>query len=72
MCVEELNQLGEIGERAGEPVDLVDDDDIDTSFSDAIEQTLQPRTIGGPAGIAAVVEALAYESPASVLTRRHP
>src|SRR6185312_9043272 len=62
--VEGLNDLGEIGERSGEPVDLVDDNHIDPSFANAIEQTLQRRTIGGSAGIAAVVEALAHESPA--------
>lgn len=64
MRVEEFDQLGEISERSGETVDLVDDDYIDTSFADAIEQTLQRRTIGGAARIAAVVEALAYKSPA--------
>src|SRR6185437_16840396 len=62
--VEEFDQLGEIGERSGEPIDLVDDDHIDSSFADAIEQTLQCRTVGGSAGITAVVEALAHESPA--------
>jgi hypothetical protein len=29
MLVEQLDQLGEVGERPGEPVDLVDHDDID-------------------------------------------
>ena len=59
-----FDQLGEIRERAGQPVDLVDDDHIDPSFANAIEQTLQRRTIGGAARIAAVVEALAHQSPA--------
>ena len=31
MLVEELDQLGEVGERPGQPVDLVDDDDVDAS-----------------------------------------
>lgn len=66
MRVEEFDQLGEIGERSGETVDLVDDNYIDTSFADAIEQTLQRRTIGGAARMAAVVEALAHESPAFI------
>ncbi len=29
MLVEEFHQLGEVGERAGQPVDLVDDNDVD-------------------------------------------
>ena len=29
MCVEDLDDLGEVGERAGQPVDLVDDHDVD-------------------------------------------
>ena len=31
MGVEHLDQLGEVGERAGQPIDLVDDDDVDPS-----------------------------------------
>jgi hypothetical protein len=31
LCVEELDQPGKIGERAGQPVDLVDNDDIDSA-----------------------------------------
>ena len=31
MRVEEFNQLGEVGERARQPVDLVDDDHVDSS-----------------------------------------
>jgi hypothetical protein len=29
MGVEQFDQLGEVGERAGQPVDLVDNDDVD-------------------------------------------
>ncbi len=66
MRVERLHQLGEIGERAGQPVDLVDDDDVDPALADAIEEVLQRRPLHGAAGIAAVVEALANEPPALV------
>ena len=31
MLVEDLDQLGEVGERSGQPVDLVDEDDVDPS-----------------------------------------
>jgi hypothetical protein len=39
--VEEFDQPGKIGERAGQPVDLVDDYDVDPSGSDIAEQALQ-------------------------------
>ena len=31
MAIEQLDQLGEVGQRAGQAVDLVNDDDIDLS-----------------------------------------
>ncbi len=40
MRVECLHQLGEIGERARQPIDLVDDDDVDPALADAIEEVL--------------------------------
>ena len=39
--VEQLDALCEIGERAGETVDLVDHDDVDPMRADLIEQTLK-------------------------------
>jgi hypothetical protein len=32
MRIEEFDQLGEVGERAGQPVDLVDDDPLATAL----------------------------------------
>src|SRR3984893_17828058 len=66
LCVEDLNQPGKIGERAGQPVDLVDDDDVDPAFPDVGEQALQsgpldvatrePATLlGGPGQCPALV-----------------
>ena len=43
MLVEELDQLGEVGERAGQPVDLVDDDDVNPSSANVVQQ---PRQAG--------------------------
>ena len=43
MLVEELDQLGEVGERAGQPVDLVDDDDVDPSRANGVQQLLAER-----------------------------
>ena len=37
MRVEELDQLGEVGERAGEAVHLVDDDDVDPASFHVLE-----------------------------------
>ena len=37
MGVEQLDQLGEVSERAGQPVDLVDDDDVDPSCADRLQ-----------------------------------
>ena len=31
MGVERLDQLGEVGERSGQPIDLINDDDVDPS-----------------------------------------
>jgi hypothetical protein len=38
--IEDLDDLGEIGERARQPVDLVDDHDIDLVLADLGEQPL--------------------------------
>ena len=37
MRVEDVDDLGEVGERAGQPVDLVDDDDLDLACLDVGE-----------------------------------
>jgi hypothetical protein len=43
--VEDLHHLGEVGERAGEPVDLVDDHDVDQPRLDILQQALQRGSI---------------------------
>ena len=45
MLVEQLHQLGEVGQRAGQPVDLVDDDDVDLPGSHLVQQVLQGRAV---------------------------
>ena len=64
MLVEQLDELGEVGKRAGEPVDLVDDDDVDPVGPDLVQQALQGRAIERSAGEAAVIEPVANEPPA--------
>ena len=53
--IEDLDDLGKIGERAGQPVDLVDDDGIDPPRRDVREQLLQSGPIHRRAGEPAVV-----------------
>ena len=58
MLVEQLDQLGEVGERAGQPVDLVDDDDVDPPGPDVGQEPLQGRPLQRAAGEAAIVVAV--------------
>ena len=64
VALEDFDQLGEIHQRAAEPVDLVDDDDVDQAGLDVGHQLLQPRPLQRAAGEAAVVVALTDRSPA--------
>ena len=41
MRVKQFDQLGKVGERAGQPVDLIDDDHVDPASADAVEQLLE-------------------------------
>ena len=66
MLVEHLDQLGEVGERAGQPIDLIDDDHVDPSRLHVNEQLLERRPIHRPAGEAAVVVTIPNQSPALV------
>jgi len=55
MGIEQFHQLGEIGQGARQPIDLVDDNDIDAVGANVIEELLQGRTVGGSAREAAIV-----------------
>ena len=61
--IEDLDDLGKIGERAGQPVDLVDDDGIDPPRRDVGEQPLQSRPIHRRAGEPAIVISLRAGTP---------
>jgi hypothetical protein len=41
MGIERLDQLGEVRQRAGQPIDLIDDDDVDPPGLDIDEQVLE-------------------------------
>ena len=55
VLVEQLDQLGEVRQRAGQAVDLVDDDDVDLAGPDVLQQPLQGRAVGIAAREAAIV-----------------
>jgi hypothetical protein len=63
MGIELLDQLGEVGEGAGQPIDLVDDDHVDPSRRHVDEQLLQGRPVHRAPGEAAVVIAISDQSP---------
>jgi len=53
--VEHLDELGEVHERAAQPIDLVDDHDIDPLGLDIGQQPAQGWPLEGRTGDAAVV-----------------
>ena len=60
----DLDELREVHQRARQPVDLVDHDDVDQPLLDVGEQPLQRRPLQRAAGEAAVVVGLADQRPA--------
>ena len=64
--IEDLDDLGKIGERTGQPVDLVDDDNIDPSRREIGEQLLQSGPIDRGAREPAVIISLGQTYPALV------
>jgi len=61
MRVEQFDQLGEVGERPRQPVNLVDDDHVDLAGPDVVQQLLERRPLHRTAREAAVVIAFADE-----------
>src|SRR5690242_2760251 len=64
VLVEELDQLGEVRQRARQAVDLVDHDDIELAGPHVIEQALQGRAINVAARKATVVVFGSQKRPA--------
>jgi hypothetical protein len=62
--VEQFDQLGEIGKRTSQAVDLVHHHDIDLAGAHLGEQRLQGRTVERRSGEAAIIVAVAQQSPA--------
>jgi hypothetical protein len=55
MGVEELDQLGEVCERAGQPVDLIHADHVDPASANVIKELLAPVIERGPESEAVIV-----------------
>ena len=64
VLVEQLDQLGEIGERAGQAIDLIDHHDGDLAGPDVGQEVLQCRAVEGGARETAVVVVIGDEPPA--------
>ena len=63
MGIEQFDQLGEIGQGARQPIDLIDDNDIDPAGSNVIEELLQGRAVGGSARETAIVISTTNQYP---------
>ena len=64
--VEDVDDLGEIGERPGQPVDLVDNDDLNLAGLDVLQKPLEGRPLHRPAGQAAVVVHVGKRDPSGM------
>ena len=64
MFIKEFDQFCEIGEGAGETVDLIDHDDGDLAGPDIGEELLQGRAVERGPGNTAIVVAIGVEAPA--------
>jgi hypothetical protein len=53
--IEDFDDLGEVGERAGEPVHLVDHDHVDPPCPHIAQEPFDRRALHGAPGIAAMV-----------------
>src|SRR6185437_4816458 len=58
---------GKIGQRSGQPVDLVDDDDVDAAAADIGKKMLQRRPLQIAAGEPAIIVSAFRRHPALVL-----
>src|ERR1700731_5467511 len=61
--IEQFDQLGEIGERAGEAIDFIDHNDGDLAGPDIGQELLQGRAVEGGSGEAAIIVAIGNQAP---------
>src|SRR5258706_3587175 len=66
MFVKEFDQLGEVSQGPGQPVDLVDGNNVDSAGPDLGEKLLQGRAVKGGTGKGAIIIALLDQAPSFV------
>ena len=62
-----INQFGEVSERASQPVDLIDYDQINYASFNVIKKKLQGRALQGASGFATIVISLCDQLPTFML-----
>lgn len=67
VTVKDINQLGEVHQRAAKAVNLINDNDIDSFGFDVSDQSLQGRAFERATGVAAIIVVVGYEPPAFCL-----
>ena len=67
MGIEHLDDLGKIEQGAGEPIDLVDHNDIQLRSTDVVQEALQSRALQRSPGIAAIIIVGRQSHPTFVL-----
>ena len=66
MGVEDVDDFGEICQRPGQPVDLVDNDDLNPAGLDVLQKPLEGRPLHGAARQASVVIHVSKRDPSGV------
>ena len=66
MRIEQLHQLGEVGEGPRETVHLVDDDDVELAGSHICQKPLEGGVVHGAAGESPVIVSITQADPAFV------
>lgn len=66
MLIEQFDQFGEVCQRAGQAVDLVDDNDVDLPATNIPKHSLQGRAVGIATGEPAIVILGSNRRPAGV------
>ncbi|NKA76334.1 hypothetical protein GO285_05304 [Ralstonia solanacearum] len=64
LAFEHLDHLREVRQAAGQPVDLVDHNDVDQAALDVRQQTLQARPLHVAAGVRGIVVVVRHRNPA--------
>src|ERR1700675_2911274 len=67
VTVEDFDHFGEVRQRASQPINLIDDNDIDEPGPNVLQQPLQPRSLQGSARHPAVIVGSLDQAPAHTL-----